>query len=384
MKNLTVTDTDYSVYKHTNLKNGKVYVGMTNNIQNRWRNNGIAYKPYKKNSTRFWNAIKKYGWNNFKHEVIEDGLSFEKACEAEKRYIKLYQSTDRKKGYNIAPGGNGGVVYQIHPRGMLGKHQTKYEIETHRKFMLDPKNNPMYNGKVVWGVTHPHPRGMAGKHQTSRQKKAASKKAMHGRGMVVVFANGVEQYFKTITMFCEYYHVDTSWPYRYFSAGKYHVSKYIKNTAKEKLKKFEGATFKKTTQLFYYINNFEGGESLAVDEYLLQHPAYQYAKDVVNKKLIANWEITKVCQDFLDGLEDKNSPYFFDVKLLKKITNLFKFINFGRGAAQGKPVADNLAPFQFFFVANLMCWVKKDNPKKRKYEQGVLLIGRKNGRVLPF
>jgi hypothetical protein len=61
---------DYVVYIHKNILNGKVYVGQTCNLSERWRNNGKNYF----NSIKFYNAIKKYGWDNFTHEVVYSNL----------------------------------------------------------------------------------------------------------------------------------------------------------------------------------------------------------------------------------------------------------------------------------------------------------------------
>ena len=35
---------NYCVYCHTNIANGKKYVGMSKNIENRWSANGYGYK----------------------------------------------------------------------------------------------------------------------------------------------------------------------------------------------------------------------------------------------------------------------------------------------------------------------------------------------------
>lgn len=90
----------YIVYKHTNIKNGKVYIGITSqNVKRRWQNGSGYYGTY------FYNAIKKYGWDGFLHEILFEELSEKDACKIEIELIKKYKSNDRKFGYNIASGG---------------------------------------------------------------------------------------------------------------------------------------------------------------------------------------------------------------------------------------------------------------------------------------
>ena len=61
MKEKTRRSNRYCVYAHINKYNGKIYIGQTQNIKERWRCNGKNYFS----SIKFFNAIKKYGWNNF-------------------------------------------------------------------------------------------------------------------------------------------------------------------------------------------------------------------------------------------------------------------------------------------------------------------------------
>lgn len=80
---------DYVVYIHKNILNGKVYVGQTCNLSERWRNNGKNYF----NSIKFYNAIKKYGWDNFTHEVVYSNLNKQAADKLEKELIHKYISS---------------------------------------------------------------------------------------------------------------------------------------------------------------------------------------------------------------------------------------------------------------------------------------------------
>lgn len=61
----------------------------------------------KENSTYFWNAIKKYGWNNFEHYILESNLTLEEANEKERYYISYYNSSNNLYRYNLTLGGEG-------------------------------------------------------------------------------------------------------------------------------------------------------------------------------------------------------------------------------------------------------------------------------------
>lgn len=95
------------VYKHTSPTN-KVYIGITGRSPLvRW-NNGKGYLNTKKgkfNQPIMANAIIKYGWDNFTHEILYTGLSKKEAAKIEIELIKYYK--DRGLSYNITDGGEG-------------------------------------------------------------------------------------------------------------------------------------------------------------------------------------------------------------------------------------------------------------------------------------
>jgi hypothetical protein len=55
--------------------------------------------------TYFGNAIMKYGWDNFEHDVIISDISKENACQLEIALIAQFKSNNREYGYNISEGG---------------------------------------------------------------------------------------------------------------------------------------------------------------------------------------------------------------------------------------------------------------------------------------
>lgn len=96
----------YSVYTHTS-PTGKVYVGVSNNPKRRWGTYGAPYLYKNKygnfSQSCFANAIIKYGWDNFNHEILLEKVSFSEALYAEKYLIKWYKT--HKMSYNMSDGG---------------------------------------------------------------------------------------------------------------------------------------------------------------------------------------------------------------------------------------------------------------------------------------
>ena len=63
----------------------------------------------------FYNAIKKYHWNNIQHEIIANNLTHDEANNLEVGLIKELKSNDKKHGYNISSGGDGGNKKKVIP-----------------------------------------------------------------------------------------------------------------------------------------------------------------------------------------------------------------------------------------------------------------------------
>lgn len=92
--------TTYLIYKHTHIETGKSYIGLTNNIKNR----SIAHKNPSSGCTAFRNAVQKYGWDQFIHEIIEINLTLDEANLKEQYYITQF-NTLSPNGYNLNSGG---------------------------------------------------------------------------------------------------------------------------------------------------------------------------------------------------------------------------------------------------------------------------------------
>jgi group I intron endonuclease len=93
----------YSIYKATNTINGKVYIGF----DSKWPRRQMVHKSnHKKILYKFYNAILKYGWENFEWEILYQSKDREHTLRTmEPQFIKEYDSF--KTGYNSTLGGEG-------------------------------------------------------------------------------------------------------------------------------------------------------------------------------------------------------------------------------------------------------------------------------------
>lgn len=124
----------YKIYKYTNKINNKIYIGQTCKSLEERAQKGRNYKG----SRHFYNAIQKYGWDNFTVEILEDNLTCEEANEREVFYIALYNSTDIRIGYNLREGGLNSAVSEE-----TRKKISQNAIERYK----DKTKNPMYGKK---------------------------------------------------------------------------------------------------------------------------------------------------------------------------------------------------------------------------------------------
>lgn len=119
------------IYKATNLINGKYYIGKTTTTLEK------RIRAHKTASTKkkwvFYHAILKYGFDNFKWEILSECGDLDVLNELEKKYI-----SENIDGYNIAKGGNGGDTFTNNPnkeqlRENVSKfHKDKVLTEEHK------------------------------------------------------------------------------------------------------------------------------------------------------------------------------------------------------------------------------------------------------------
>ena len=120
----------YCVYAHINKTNGKIYIGQTcQKPEYRW-NSGKNYNE----CTYFYNAIEKYGWDGFDHEIIASNLTKDEADNFEKLLIQKLDTMNSDVGYNLRAGGADGIFSE----------ESKKKMSESRIGQRSGEKHPMY------------------------------------------------------------------------------------------------------------------------------------------------------------------------------------------------------------------------------------------------
>lgn len=123
---MTKNESNYLIYKYTS-PSGKSYIGQTNNIKRR------EYRHKTDNGCRaFASAIKKYGFENFTKEILEENLTLTEANIRESYWIIFFNSLS-PNGYNLSSGGDGRILSPEYRKALsvanTGKIHTRSKIK---------------------------------------------------------------------------------------------------------------------------------------------------------------------------------------------------------------------------------------------------------------
>ena len=156
------------IYKTTNLKNDKFYVGKDSNNNPKYLGSG----------TLLIKAINKYGRKNFKKEILEFCSSQKELNKREIFWIKTLNATDRNIAYNIKEGGEGGPL-DDNTKMLISKALTGRTLSEEHKKNLSRTFSEEHKKKIsekhhdVSGSANP----MFGKKHSQKVIEASRKRA---------------------------------------------------------------------------------------------------------------------------------------------------------------------------------------------------------------
>ena len=112
MQRYEIKEIQHNCYIITNILNNKIYIGITHrDIKDRFKEHiKLSRRKADDQKTAIAFAIKKYGKENFKIELLGIYENRKLAFNAEIVFIKQYNSNNIKFGYNETEGGDGGPI----------------------------------------------------------------------------------------------------------------------------------------------------------------------------------------------------------------------------------------------------------------------------------
>jgi group I intron endonuclease len=147
----------WKIYCYTNVINGKKYVGVTKKtLKSRAGKNG---REYIRHNQQFGQAIIKYGWNNFKSEILDTCEMEQEASKLERHYIEKLNTTDPSYGYNRNKGGSIPTDKEIAQYDLSGNYLNSYRTvaEASKAIKVDVtlicencKGNIKTAGNYIW------------------------------------------------------------------------------------------------------------------------------------------------------------------------------------------------------------------------------------------
>lgn len=105
--------------------------------------------------------------------------------------------------------------------------------------------------------------------------------------------------------------------------------------------------------------------------------AYLFCKNNYRKKTCPKY-VKLQMKDFMEICEDKNKKYMLNENKLKQLETILKILNMPKGLKAGESLYSCSCGYQWLFYTAMLCVTYRENPKKRRYETGILEIARKN------
>ena len=145
------------IYKTTCLVNGKIYIG---------KHEGSENDNYLGSGEIFSLALRKYGKENFKREILRRCETLHELRIWEHVYIKKYHSQDPRIGYNIASGDVNSSEYnpaklpEVREKLLIKNRQTTRDPEYRRR-----------HSEIMKEYYKTHPATFTGKHHSEETKE---------------------------------------------------------------------------------------------------------------------------------------------------------------------------------------------------------------------
>lgn len=149
MKNIENLPSRSGIYMVVNLLNNKKYIGQSKNIKRRFQSHHLSDYKNKNNcnyNTKFYQALRKYGIDNFEVVVLKL-CNEDKLDELEIKYIKEFDTF--KNGYNSTEGGQ---FWSPNIHSSECEEKRKITREKNKSLMSENHPRAKLTNQQVWDI----------------------------------------------------------------------------------------------------------------------------------------------------------------------------------------------------------------------------------------
>ena len=105
--------------------------------------------------------------------------------------------------------------------------------------------------------------------------------------------------------------------------------------------------------------------------------AYEYCRESVKKKTTPRY-VKAQMKLWMKICEGKDKKYIISEKKVKQVESIMRILVMPKGLKAGQSLYECTTGYQWFFIIAILCTVHRNNENKRRYENGILEICRKN------
>lgn len=192
----------FEVYCITNQANGKRYVGVTvNGYENRFANHIWHSRKERSSCRALHNAMRKYGQDAFRVELLQTADSWEHMNQLEREWIARL-STISPSGYNLTDGGDAGTFSDETRRMMSDRLKGTTPSEKTRLALKHSWDDPVSRAKRVATIreamNRPDVKEATGARQRGKPKSESHVKALRKSRSKSVMCVDTGQIFEAI------------------------------------------------------------------------------------------------------------------------------------------------------------------------------------------
>lgn len=109
----------------------------------------------------------------------------------------------------------------------------------------------------------------------------------------------------------------------------------------------------------------------------MKNKGYEFCIECIDKPTTPKY-VRKQMEQWMAICDGKDAAYKVSSRKVKQLYAILKLLRMPKGLKAGQSLYDCTTGYQWLFYTATLCTVRRDNPKKRKYETCLLEISRKN------